>query len=139
VRRTGEFPSKVDTCHAKKAGQSPKFMCVTNTREAEKGCGGILPAGFSLELCAAGGPHFAKVVDENGKHRRFIPRPSSDRRDFLRIANKCVFLGCKIGVVDPATARAVEDARQSPDMRVLAAGLRQAAENLESGVPVRSE
>jgi hypothetical protein len=90
-----------------------------------------LPSGYHIELCSFGSLHHAKIVDENGVMRRWLPRPQSDAGTLIKFICKLIFQGCLVGAVDPQTARLVEDTRRAPNPRLLADGLRQLADSLE--------
>lgn len=90
-----------------------------------------LPAGFHTEVCPFGSLHYAKVVDETGLMRRWLPHPLDGIATLVKFSFRLIFQACLAGAVDPKTARAVEDARRAPDLMLLADALRQLADYFE--------
>jgi hypothetical protein len=90
-----------------------------------------LPAGFHIEVCPFGSLHYAKVVDEAGLMRRWLPRPLDGGATLVKFSYRLIFQACLAGAVDPKTARAVEDARRAPNLMLLADALRQLADYFE--------
>jgi len=90
-----------------------------------------LPAGFHIEGCPFGSLHYAKVVDETGLIRRWLPHPLDGIATLVKFSFRLIFQACLAGAFDLKTARAVEDARRAPDLILLADALRQLADCFE--------
>jgi hypothetical protein len=81
-----------------------------------------LPAGCSAALCKSS-PHFARLLDEDGKHLAFIPHPKTPERDFLAAARKFVYRAGRVGACSAASTRAVLNNRFSDDRSFVAVAL----------------
>jgi hypothetical protein len=123
AKRTSENP-QVDAELSDNACNAANLM--NGTKNSIHSCStvaGILPEGYTVELCSDTCPHYRKLLDPSGNFVKWLSKRPLTRKQLLHLLKKCIVEGCRAGFVDPALAREAVECLQVPEVSVLSTGL----------------